>query len=42
MITNGWILEFKVSIQPYGSVHFYAGIKNILKSIMFALSTEIS
>ena len=25
MITSGWILEFKVSIRPYWSVHFDAG-----------------
>ena len=33
MITNGWILEFKVSKWLYWSVNFYAGIKILLKVI---------
>ena len=41
MITNGGILEFMMSIQPYQCILFDGGIRNNITNNLFALGTEI-
>ena len=41
MVTDGQMLVFEVSIEPYGALLLYASMYNDNTNLMFLLGTEI-